>query len=552
MALYEYAPFLGYEKCEEIDRTLPVAEGFFLENPYSLVAMLREQEGLLSFDEIDRNIPLPTFERRKQEMRCLIADVLSNNEDSGHSWMPYEELNERVLFRLQRNKHPLFKGSALPYVVANSDLFYFDPEKQLVSLQETRHREWIIYNKVKEAMGSACRFVNFRPRDVTHLLSGEQLSCAENVVKCGGNISMLLGGPGTGKTTSLKSIVVGMNEAYPNEEIAILTPTGRAAKRVMETFGSMDVNVSTMHAFVDYGNPRVSKKKTEAKVRAVGLILVDESSMIDIDVLSQLIHMVDFSYTKMIFVGDPDQLEAVKAGDILSDMREMNVYTEYLTRNYRSDGTLVENSQRIKNHNIFPLPGRDFKIVDCPPEIAKALIARRNEADRGMLIVPYRKEEYAGNIHELNDLIQQKKYGTTREVGGKYCIGDCVIFTQTNYKKHYFNGEIGYLVGYDRQQDAYVVQVDDIVPYQVLVTEDSDIELGYAITVTKSQGSEAGNVDIYIPKFSPFLTSSLLYTAVTRAKCQVTLWIPREVYIKIVLNPPKKRRTMIHVWQQGA
>lgn len=558
MGLHEIAEYIPIEYCEKLESSFPDIADLYEQNPYILLEehyMIGENIPI-SFIDIDKHTVLDTFDMRKKEMKAAIYHVLTQNEASGDSWMYYADFKKAVLSLLQQTGHPLFTGTPYAYLMAFSDKFSFDPETDSVSLAETKMREWTIYNGIKRGKSNRNKLSNFAPYDVTNVLSERQLTVAKNIVREGGNISLLTGGPGTGKTTVLKSVANGIIRNCPDMQMAFLTPTGKAAKRIKEIFGNVDIDISTIHLFVGWGQKKKQPLKIKHKIEATDLIIIDEASMADIEVLSTLFSLVDMDNTKIIFVGDEDQLPAIGAGDIIGDLKKLGVYHERLTENYRSEGLIAKNKDKINNGDPFLLEGEDFQIMDCPFDVAKETIAAdmTHTDSSHAVLTPFRRRGKHGSTTELNDIVQRKRYGGVRQLGGRFCIGDRVILTKTNYKRHYYNGDTGTLIGYDAGTDSYVVKLDsfdDTSDDIVYVYNDSDIELGYATTFHKSQGSEYPYVDIIIPEYSSFITRRMLYTAVTRAKVRVRLWVNRDVLKRIILSTEPQRRTMVSLWKDN-
>ena len=558
MRLHELADFVPNEYCERLEASFPDIVDLYQKNPYILLDkdyMLGENPPI-SFVEIDRHTVLDTFLMRKMEMKAAIYHVLLQNEAQGNSWLGYHELKSAVMSLLWHTGHPLLSGTPFPYLMAYSDSFSYDPETESVALAETRQREWQVYHGIKHGKMAANRLRAFVPCDVTNVLSARQLASARNVVREGGNISLLTGGPGTGKTTVLKSVANGMSRCYPEEKVVFLAPTGKAAKRMKEVFGGTDMDVSTIHVFIGWGQKKKKPEAVRRKVESTRLIVIDEASMADIEALSILFSMANMDVTKIIFVGDEDQLPAVGAGDIIGDLKRLGVYHEKLTENYRSDGLISQNKERVNSGNPFLLEGEDFQIIECAPEVAKAALAAEMSAASSAssaVLTPFRSPDIRASTFELNNLVQNKRFGGIRQLGGRFCVGDRVLILHTNYKRRYYNGDTGVLAGYDAESDSYVVKLDNSDEDSeelVYVKDDADIELGYAMTIHKSQGSEYVNVDIVIPEYSPFITRKMLYTAITRAKVRVRLWTTRDILTRIILTEEPPRRTMVSLWEK--
>ena len=561
MPLIYKAPYLSKQYAALVDSMYPDADNLYDDNPYFLLDINIERDDAPIFTDIDSHICLKNFELRQKEMKAACIWVLKQNEQMGNSWMSMTDFKNKVLNLLNSSGHPLLRGNVYPYVNFFSDIFSIDTKRSCISLYKTREKEWRIYNGIKSAKKNRTDFSRFMPIDETKMLSDKQMTSAANIVRLGGNISLLTGGPGTGKTTITKAIVKGLNVFYPNKKIALLAPTGKAANRIQEIFINSDIEISTIHLYVGWEQPKGKMKKIKDNIANTDVVIIDESSMVGVDVLSMFFELVDTSATKVIFIGDEHQLPAIGTGDTINDLKKMNVYEEHLDVNYRSSLAIIYNSININKGDFTFKTDSSFEFIDINKCIAKELLTKEMSGadNKTILLSPYRKQGIEGSTFELNNAIHAARFGTVRKdfVNG-YCLGDRVILTKTNYKNHYYNGDTGILTGYKSRAkkingeyaDAYVVTLFN--GKSVLVTDDNDIELAYAITVHKSQGSEYDTVNIYIPQYSPFITREMLYTAITRAKYKIKLWTTADIYKKIVLTETKPRKTLISLWQCAA
>lgn len=560
MDITEYAPYLSRKYIKQFKEYYPDMELMYKENPYSLLDVPQEFEEAPTFEDIDKTVTLKTFDLRLKELRAVIKYVLKQNEQAGNSWIEKDTLEKNIRKILRKGGHPILNNMLL-----NSGLNYYsktgmitiDKKRDTVCLTETRNKEFRIYNGIKSMKKNNVDFSKYEPVDVTNILSKEQLESAYNVVTCGENISLLTGGPGTGKTTVTKSIVKGINRAYPEKKVVLLAPTGKAAKRIQEVFEGQDIEIETIHLFVGWGFEECKMYKVIQNIQDTDVIIIDETSMVSVDVLSRLFEYINTAKTKLIFIGDSDQLPAVGTGDLINDLKTMGVYEEHLYINYRSDDAIISNATRLKQGDFHLQTGDTFEFIDINSCIAKELLSKEMAygEDNEITLTPYRKLSVNGNVIELNHLIHNEKYGDRRrDFLNGYCLGERVIFTKTNYKRKYFNGDTGTLDGVctvkvnKQTVDAYRVTLSD--GRVVKVTDENDFELAYAITIHKSQGSEYDIVNIYIPEYSSFITREMLYTAITRAKAKVRLWTTIDIYKRICLTKTVKRKTLINLWNE--
>ena len=530
----------------------------FLDNPFFLADITREGSDvpLCSVPQIDGAIVLDTFEARLREMRYVMRHVLESNESRGNTWITYDEFNMRVRKLLVMTGHPLRTGSVKAYLRYYHDFIHLEVDEDdfknsKLGLFSTYNRERIIHSTVERAIAMPTPFPRYNPT-ISSGASEEQAHAIKYLALRGGHISILTGGPGTGKTTILLQLVDNLLESYPDLNIYILAPTGKAVKRIKEVFGSREVEASTVHKFLGIGH--TINKKDRERMQNADLVIVDESSMLDLDIFEKLISGINIDRAKLILVGDKDQLPPIGTGNIFADLIALGVYTEMLTINFRSMGGSVidKNAKRI-NAGLVNLEGDDsFQVVEvsryCTDYMAamSSLNSVDSEEESGdnVVITPYRVERRLGSTEAVNKIVQstfqKNQFGRIVPPSIRcFYPGDNVIMSHTDYNAGYFNGETGTVIGY-LPDGGYRVQFDDTA---VDVRNVEDMDLGYAITVHKSQGSEYETVDICIPEFNSFITRRMLYTAVTRGKKKVRIWTSSmEIIWQVILNNPEIQR----------
>ncbi|MEG1009425.1 MAG: ATP-dependent RecD-like DNA helicase [Clostridia bacterium] len=402
------------------------------------------------------------------------------------------------------------------------------------------------------------------------ILSNEQ---KEAIKTCLNNsISIITGGPGTGKTTIIKCIIDILEDK--KSSYVLTAPTGRAAKRMSETTKKQaktihrlleiqKINDNDIDTFLNY-----PVKEVESDV-----IIIDEVSMIDTLMMNNLLKAIE-SKTKIIFVGDIDQLPSVGPGSVLKDIINSNlVATVFLKEIYRQsrESDIVVNAHKI-NDGIYP----EFKnnntdlffiktsSIDETIEEIKSLISFRLEKFANIdilkdlqVIAPMRKTKLG--ITNLNNIIQNilnpvnNKLNEVEHNSIIFRENDKVIQVMNNYDIEYiqngislkgvFNGDIGYISKINKEEKYVEVIQDD--EKQVKYTFDNldNIELCYATTVHKSQGSEYDYV--ILPLFTGYeklLTRNLLYTAMTRAKKMLIILGSREIINFMVENKHEEKR----------
>lgn len=353
-------------------------------------------------------------------------------------------------------------------------------------------------------------------------------------------VMILTGGPGTGKTTTLKGIVAAFETL--GISYCMCAPTGRAAKRMEETTGHTS---QTIHRLLDY-HPEQGFRKNELTPIEEQVVIVDESSMIDLQLMHTLLSAIR-SNGRIIFIGDADQLPSVGPGNVLRDMiRSEAIPTVRLTRIYRQadKSHIVENAHRIINGRqpvIDNSAGSDFyfdeikaPIIEsmeeaCCKEIVSLVGSRLpNKLGREteIQVICPRKQNLLTSAFSLNNQLQQV-LNPNKDKGieaneMEFRRGDRVMQLRNDYDKGVFNGDVGIVTEINRFSGSLLVKFEGIeepIEYSQKEHDLGDLSLSYAMTIHKSQGSEYDVVVIPImPSASFMIDRNLLYTAITRAK----------------------------------
>lgn len=343
-------------------------------------------------------------------------------------------------------------------------------------------------------------------------------------------VMVLTGGPGTGKTTTVKGIITAYRLA--GCRVLLAAPTGRAAKRMSETCG---MEAKTIHRLLEYKPPEGYQKNEEQPLSGDVLIL-DECSMIDIMLMYNLLKALPGHMT-LIMVGDTDQLPSVGAGNVLKDIiASGRIPVVKLTRIFRQaqGSRIIMNAHRINKGEAIDLRGgkdSDFffasknsneEIVDTLVRFCTKNLPDYYHADKFQdiqVLTPMQRG--ACGAANLNQMLQEAMNpgGIFLKRGGtQYRLKDKVMQIRNNYDKDVFNGDIGVISSVNTIDQELVVDFDGRkVAYDV--TELDELVLAYATTIHKSQGSE---YPIVVMPFTMshyiMLQRNLLYTGVTRAK----------------------------------
>lgn len=349
---------------------------------------------------------------------------------------------------------------------------------------------------------------------------------------------VITGGPGTGKTTLVNSILKIL--AAKQLDILLAAPTGRAAKRMTETTGR---EAKTIHRLLEFDPQSFGFKRGRDNPLEADLIVIDESSMVDVVLMNKLLAAVPDSAALMI-VGDVDQLPSVGPGAVLADIiTSGSVPTVRLTEIFRQAATskIIVNAHRI-NKGELPLRNEteelsDFYFIpaETPEEIhAKLLQVVTERIPKRFGLHPVKDVQVLtpmnrGGLgaHALNAELQKVLNGNSEpkitRFGMTYSPGDKIIQTVNNYDKEVFNGDIGQILEIDTEESSLKADYDGrIVEYEF--GELDEVSLAYATSIHKSQGSEYPAVVIPLAmQHYMLLERNLIYTAVTRGKKLVTI-----------------------------
>lgn len=546
------------------------------QNPYRMVTDI-DGVGFLTADRIALSMGVdPQSEFRvRTALYYLLNEAASNG---GHTFLPRAMLLERACAMLRVDEElvqrqlkealltKMLIGLTLPDVEDALCLpFYYHAESEIA----TRLHYLMESRPYKRVPGVAERILKMEKELKIHF-SPLQKKAITSAVEEG--LLVITGGPGTGKTTIIRCILRLLEE---DNEILLCAPTGRAAKRMSEATGG---EAKTIHRMLEYGGDENVFARDENYPLETDCLIVDEMSMVDVGLMRGLLRAT-LPGTRVILVGDADQLPSVGAGNVLRDILESDaVPTVRLTDIFRQEGDsmIVVNAHRI-NHGEMPiLNARDTDFfferkmlqADTAQTICDLLSTRlpkylgfpkakwHSEAVRCIQVLSPTKKSDCGSI-QLNRLLQaalnpeSAKRDALTHGETEFRVGDKVIQTKNDYQITYvkkssvgteegtgvFNGDVGYIEHIDPAEHLITVCFDDerLVTYQRQQLD--ALELAYCLTVHKSQGSEFPVVVLPVVGGPPMLMArNLLYTALTRAKQLVVLVGREEVVQQMVRN----------------
>lgn len=533
-------------------------------NPYKLSEDI-SGIGFVMADNIAMNMQMKNDS--KFRISAAISYILKNDaEMSGSCAVKKEDLLDKTfdLIKVDKNKineqinEDLLK-SKIQIIKIGEDEFVYDKDIYMaekscaINLSRLQNEKYIFDVKINEDFDA---------------FSKEQ----EIAIKEAFNNMLLVitGGPGTGKTTIIKAICNILNEN--NLKFNLAAPTGRAAKRMQESTENV---AFTIHRLIGIKPESPIPEFNEENTLDCDYVIVDEASMIDIKLMDKLLKALS-SKTALILVGDHNQLPSVGAGNVLKDILDTDIKSVRLKKIFRQaqESNIVVNAHKI-NDGLYPIlnqKNKDFFFINSNSkkfqndllDLVKNRLPNYYKLDPIndiQILAPSKKSLWG--IVNINDLCQKElnKNPNLIKINNRiFKLGDKVMQVRNNYELEslnpddfddgVYNGDIGRIIDIDKNMESLKVEFYDgnIVSYK---KEDvKDLDLSYAITIHKSQGSEFDCVLIpMMPASFMLLNRNLLYTAITRAKKLVILLGEKKILKQMVRNNNEsKRLTNLSFW----
>lgn len=533
-------------------------------NPYKLSEDI-SGIGFVMADNIAMNMQMKNDS--KFRISAAISYILKNDaEMSGSCALKKEDLLNKTfdLIKVDKNKineqinEDLLK-SKIQIIKIGEDEFVYDKDIYMaekscaINLSRLQNEKYIFDVKINEDFDA---------------FSKEQ----EIAIKEAFNNMLLVitGGPGTGKTTIIKAICNILNEH--NLKFNLAAPTGRAAKRMQESTENV---AFTIHRLIGIKPESPIPEFNEENTLDCDYVILDEASMIDIKLMDKLLKALS-SKTALILVGDHNQLPSVGAGNVLKDILDTDIKAVRLKKIFRQakESNIVVNAHKI-NDGLYPIlnqKNKDFFFINSNSkkfqndllDLVKNRLPNYYKLDPIndiQILAPSKKSLWG--IVNINDLCQKElnKNPNSIKINNRiFKLGDKVMQVRNNYELEslnpdnfddgVYNGDIGRIIDIDKNMESLKVEFYDgnIVSYK---KEDvKDLDLSYAITIHKSQGSEFDCVLIpMMPASFMLLNRNLLYTAITRAKKLVILLGEKKILKQMVRNNNEsKRLTNLSFW----
>lgn len=508
-------------------------------NPYILTAIYGF--GFKSADAVARHLKLPPDDpmRVKEGTAFALEELCSSG---GHLYFPLEKLIPKAL-KLLNNGFP--KCPVTEEHVGNA-VYRLVVDKRIVKDGENLYAaeefaaETDTARAVAKLLDRPYSAVNLEGKitalehEFGVILSPQQRQAVRQAVSCG--FSVITGGPGTGKTTILRFITRLCRDRKPDGDLALMAPTGLAARRMSESTG---YEAATIHSTLQLSpNPGEEQR---GKHIVQDFAILDECSMIDQKLAKEVFDRISPS-AKVVMVGDVDQLPSIGPGNVFHDLIESGpVPVTKLDTIFRqsSQSRIISNAHRINTGSLgLDFSHSDFRLVPCeePQEAAKLVIeeyvkALKDDPEKSVqILTPLRQKSVAGS-EALNEEIREQinpaspRKTELRYMGRLFREGDRVM--QTRNRKMLSNGDIGVIshmiAGEDGDMETFV-RFPDGREVKYALTDLEDLTLAYAVTIHKSQGNEWNTVIIpVVMSFYRMLQRNLIYTAITRAKTNVIL-----------------------------
>ncbi len=555
-------------------------------NPYILVDLVSK----VNFNQIDKMaLDIGMEYNNEKRIRSGIKHALLLSTYNGHCSVIYENLLKFVCDLLG------VKNDDIENTLINMKV------KEEIFIEERNGEEWVyLYSYYKAEKNIAEKLVTLdRYQNIKKILRFEKelklfeeksnIELSEKQKEAieainDHNVCVITGGPGTGKTTIIKTII----ELYKHNEMkpVLCAPTGRAAKRMTEATGE---EAKTLHRLLEIGsfasneNQNANTNLSVAPIDA-DIVIVDEMSMVDVFLMNYLCKAM-YNGTKLVLVGDTDQLPSVGPGNVLKDIIESEALTTItLNKIFRqaAQSKIIVNSHRVNEGNSF-IPKEEIEKAEDKyledffyiNESDKSKILYQVISLSGERLKKFGDYDFLKNIQiitptkkgelgtkELNKLLQQtvnpeSDFKKERKFGDSiFREGDRIMQIKNNYEIYWekkepifesgsgvFNGEFGTIQKINEQEKQIQIQFDDEKIAWYPFNELEQIEHAYAITVHKAQGSEFDVVIMVIGPSAPMLlTRNLLYTGMTRAKKLLITIGNKNIIDFMIQNADNKKR----------
>ena len=541
------------------------------ENPYQLIDDI-VGIGFKMADDIATGNGLSKSSKERIEQG--IVHVLKNSINSGHTFLPEEIMlrEAKTLLDIEIEKIEL---SEYDLIIGGKIVVEKMGDLKMIYLAHYHKAEQDVASKLLELVAGPRRDLKIDlEKEIEDFQEDNDIHLAHSQVQAvsaafENGVMVLTGGPGTGKTTTINTIISTLKKN--KNKVVLAAPTGRAAKRMTETTGEESKTIHRLLEMAFDADDRVIFVKNDEEPIDADVIIVDEASMMDIFLMDRLLKAMS-KKTRLILVGDVDQLPSVGAGNVLADIINSGVVTTIkLTEIFRQaqESDIIVNAHRINSGQdiIANRKGGDFYFINAETEdeicrqIESLLCGRlekfyKVDSIKDMQVLSPMRKGLVG-VNNLNSVLQASLNPYRSEalevelMKRIFRVGDKVMQIKNNYQKMWededttnsgegiYNGDIGYITHIDKHNKQIYIVFDEYKIFKYKYDELDEIEHCFCTTVHKSQGSEFPVVIIPMTWGPPMLLSrNLIYTAVTRAKKLVVV-VGMKKYLDMMIQNNK-------------
>ncbi|MDL1989155.1 MAG: ATP-dependent RecD-like DNA helicase, partial [Deltaproteobacteria bacterium] len=516
-------------------------------------------------------LKLGKSENEPERARACIIHLMQQFSNDGHVFAYLDQLTARCknLFQIESEA----AEEAIEYLSTAGELLIENkaevPDKKAVYLKALHQAEAGLANRLKALLSVPVvpqgidteQISNEVLKKLAIKLSEEQLNVLEKIFSY--RAVIITGGPGTGKTTLIRSI----NAVFKalGKQISLAAPTGRAARRLAELTHR---DAKTIHRLLGYNFKDNLFDKNQDNPLDADAVIIDEASMVDTYLMFHLLNAIPMT-SMLIMVGDVFQLPSVGPGNVLDDMIKSDIIPVfYLKKIFRQarESSIVLNAHRVLKGE-FPL----LKHINEPADLSEFYFIEQNNPEKVVSTIvelctraiperfgfdPVKEVQVLAPMHKgvvgtinLNQVLQKvlnPNPVTINATNNSFKPGDKVMHLKNNYQKEVFNGDIGTIISIDSKKEELSVDFyGRAVSYDF--TETGELSLAYAISVHKSQGSEYPAVIIpLMTQHYALLQRNLLYTAITRGeKLVILIGMKKALDIALKNDRPRQRLSML-------